>query len=53
VVTTPFNYPGSLRGDQPPEARWTGSDPAARRVLRDKRVVTLYRLDGRLDPSRC
>jgi hypothetical protein len=53
VVTTPFNYPGNLRRDQPREARWTGTDPAARLVLRDRGVVSLYRLDGRLDPARC
>jgi hypothetical protein len=53
VVTTPFNYPGSLRRDQPPEAGWTGADPAARLVLRDRGVVSLYSLDGRLDPGAC
>ena len=53
VVTTPFNYPGNLRGDQPEEAGWTGSDPAARLVLRDRRLVSLYRLSGRLDPDAC
>jgi hypothetical protein len=53
VVTTPFNYPGNLRGDQPDEAGWTGSDAAARLVLRDRRLVSLYRLSGRLDPAAC
>jgi len=53
VVTTPFNYPGSLRGDQPPEAGWTASDPAARLLIRDRGVVSLYRLDGPLDPGGC
>ena len=51
VVTAPFNYPGSLRIDQPPEAEWTGSDPAARRILSDAGVVSLYKLDGRLNPT--
>jgi hypothetical protein len=53
VVTTPFNYPGNLRRDQPQEARWTATDRAARLVLRDRAVVSLYRLDGPLDPRTC
>ena len=53
VVTTPFNYPGNLRKDQPAEAGWTGSDPAARLLLRDRGLVSLYKLDGPLDPDAC
>ena len=53
MVTTPFNYPGNLRGDQPAEAGWTASDPSARLVLRDRDVVSLYRLEGPLDPGAC
>ena len=52
-MTTPFNYPGNLRKDQPAEAGWTGSDPAARLLLRDRGLVSLYKLDGPLDPDAC
>jgi hypothetical protein len=53
VVTTPFNYPGNLTPDPPEEAGWTTSDPASRVVLREHGVVSLFRLDGRLDPGGC
>ena len=53
VVTTPFNYPGNVNPGQPDEAGWTGSDPAARLVLRERGAVSLYRLDGPLDPAGC
>jgi hypothetical protein len=53
VVTTPFNYPGNVSSGQPDEAGWTGSDPAARLVLRERGAVSLYRLDGPLDPAGC
>jgi hypothetical protein len=53
VVTAPFNYPGNLTGPRPDETRWTESDPAARLVRRDRGVVSLYRLDGPLDPAGC
>ncbi|MFN8159655.1 MAG: hypothetical protein U0R52_01230 [Solirubrobacterales bacterium] len=36
----------------PPQAAWTASDPAARRVLRVAPTV-VFRLDGPLDPSAC
>jgi hypothetical protein len=53
VVTTPFNYPGNLSPEPPEEARWTAADPASSLVLRERRVVSLFRLDGRLDPAGC
>jgi hypothetical protein len=53
VVTTPFDYPGNVLQQQPAEARWTGSDPSVNRVLRERGVVSLFRLDGRLDPGGC
>jgi hypothetical protein len=53
VVTTPFNYPGSLAPEPPEETRWTATDPAAELLRRDRAVVSLFRLNGPLDPAGC
>ncbi len=51
-VVTGLNFPTRNGPRRPPEAAWTGDDPAAKRVLRD-RSVSVFRLDGELDPARC
>jgi hypothetical protein len=53
VVTAPFDYPGNVSHNAPPEERWTRSDPRATPLLRDRDVVALFRLDGRLSPAGC
>jgi hypothetical protein len=52
VVTAPFNYPWGASRAYPREARWTETDPAARRIARDG-PVAIFRLTGRPDPGRC
>ncbi len=57
VVTTPARDPWHPNALEPsPEGLWTGSDPAARTVYRAiafGQPIAVYRLRGRLDPSRC
>ncbi|HEX8647762.1 MAG TPA: hypothetical protein VF715_12740 [Thermoleophilaceae bacterium] len=53
VVTAPFNFPwGATNGVYPREARWTETDPSARRIGRD-RSVAIFELRGKPDPSTC
>lgn len=37
---------------EPPEAAWTRRDPAVREVLRAGKA-SVFRIDGRIDPSKC
>jgi hypothetical protein len=53
VVTSPFNYPGNVSLTAPPEEIWTRSDPSVTPLLRDNKVVALFRIDGPLDPGAC
>jgi hypothetical protein len=50
VIITPERFPISVGAA--PEAAWTEADPAATLVMNDG-DVSLFRLDGRLDPERC
>ena len=52
VVTAPFNYPWGASGAYPREARWTESDPAAKRIGRSG-PVAVFRLAGKPDPRTC
>jgi hypothetical protein len=49
---TGLNFPTPNGPKSPPESRWTAADPAAARVLHDG-SVSVFRLDGPLDPARC
>jgi hypothetical protein len=51
-VMTGLNFPTANGPKGPPEAAWTGNDPAAKPVLRDG-SVSVFRLDARLRPGRC
>jgi hypothetical protein len=51
-VVTGLNFPTRNGPKRPPEAAWTAGDPAAHRVLRDG-SVSVFRLDGELDPGAC
>ncbi len=51
-VVTGLNFPTPKGPRQPPEERWTASDPAAKRVVHD-RTVSVFRLRGRLDRNGC
>jgi hypothetical protein len=50
-VVTGSNFPAPGQ-DRPPEADWTGDDPAAAEILTDK-ATSVFRLDGDLDPAGC
>ncbi|MGH2989919.1 MAG: hypothetical protein ACRDMA_08650, partial [Solirubrobacterales bacterium] len=54
-VVTGFREPTEELGSRPAEPReaaWTREDDAAREVVRD-RDVSVFRLDGELDPAAC
>jgi hypothetical protein len=50
-VVTGSNFPAPGQ-DRPPEADWTGADPAAAEILTEK-ATSVFRLDGDLDPAGC
>ncbi len=52
VVTAPFNYPWGASNAYPREARWTETDPAARRIARSG-PLAIFRLDGEPEPVSC
>jgi hypothetical protein len=51
-VSSP-DLPAETPTEPPVEASWTDGDPAAVPVKRVGRTVTIYRIDGPLDPSGC
>jgi hypothetical protein len=51
-VSSP-DLPAETPTDPPIEASWTDGDPAAVPVERAGKLVTVYRIEGRLDPSKC
>jgi hypothetical protein len=54
-VVTGFREPTEelgTRPQEPPQAAWTRDDPAAREIVRDE-DVSVFRLEGSLDPSAC
>jgi hypothetical protein len=50
-VVTGSNFPAPGQ-DRPPEAGWTGDDPAATEVLTEK-ATSVFRIEGELDPAGC
>jgi hypothetical protein len=53
VATAPLMYPWYAKpARETAEAHWTRSDPAAREIQRDGKV-SVFRIDGHLDPERC
>jgi hypothetical protein len=50
-VVTGSNFPAPGQ-DRPPEADWTGDDPAAEEILTEK-ATSVFRLDDELDPAGC
>ena len=50
-VVTASNIP-SPDAKRPPEAAWTGDDPAAKQIVHDG-PISVFRLDGELDPADC
>jgi hypothetical protein len=52
VVTAPFNFPWGASNAYPREARWTETDPSARRIA-DDGPVAIFALNGDPDPSTC
>ena len=53
VVTAPFNFPWGATNDvYPREARWTETDPSARRIGRQG-PVAIFELTGAPDPAAC
>jgi hypothetical protein len=50
-VVTGSNFPAPGQ-DRPPEADWTGEDPAAAEILTEK-ATSVFRLDGDLDSAGC
>ncbi|HEX8741541.1 MAG TPA: hypothetical protein VF712_00260 [Thermoleophilaceae bacterium] len=52
VVTAPFNYPWGASSAYPREARWTETDPAARRIDRAG-PLAIFELTGDPDPATC
>jgi hypothetical protein len=53
VVTAPFNFPWGATNDiYPREARWTETDPSARRIGRN-RSVAIFELTGEPNPATC
>lgn len=53
VVTAPFNFPWGATNDvYPREARWTETDPSARRIGRN-RAVAIFELRGEPNPATC
>ncbi|HET7051993.1 MAG TPA: hypothetical protein VFI54_27225 [Solirubrobacteraceae bacterium] len=57
VVTTPARDPWHPKRLAPsPESGWTGSDPAAKLVLRHRsrgQLIAVYRIHGRVHPGNC
>ena len=54
-VVTGFREPTEelgTRPGQPRQVRWTRGDPAAREIVHDG-DVSVFRLDGELDPATC
>jgi hypothetical protein len=51
-VSSP-DLPAETPTQPPVEASWTDGDPAAVPVERVGKTVTVYRIEGRLDPDRC
>jgi hypothetical protein len=53
LVVAPFNFPWGATNDRyPREARWTETDPAAKRIRLDGTVAT-FALSGKPDPTTC
>lgn len=53
VVTAPFNFPWGATNDvYPREARWTETDPSARRIERNG-AVAIFELNGDPNPATC
>ena len=53
VITVPWGIQSLSPGEPSPQAGWTASDPAAEVVLRPGADMTIFRVDGPMDPRAC
>ncbi|MEA2474952.1 MAG: hypothetical protein QOE06_2867 [Thermoleophilaceae bacterium] len=52
VIAAPFNYPWGASDRYPREARWTETDPSARRIQANG-PVAIFKLSGAPNPTTC